>query len=56
MFVGLYFRCGFVCFFCVMWCASNEATFIALLFARGWSGGAMVLDKLPVPGRPSYFK
>ena len=20
---------------------------------RGWSGGAMVLDKLPVPGRPS---
>ena len=20
---------------------------------RGWSGGAMVLDKLPVPGRPT---
>ena len=20
---------------------------------RGWSGGAMVLDKLPVPGRPN---
>ena len=23
---------------------------------RGWSGGAMVLDKLPVPGRPSLWK
>ena len=22
---------------------------------RGLSGGAMVLDKLPVPGRPTYF-
>ena len=22
---------------------------------RGWSGGAMVLDKLPVPGRPTIF-
>ena len=21
----------------------------------GWSGGAMVLDKLPVPGRPTYL-
>ena len=21
--------------------------------SRGWSGGAMVLDKLPVPGRPT---
>ena len=25
------------------------------LFARGWSGGAMVLGKLPVPGRPSIW-
>ena len=25
-------------------------------FARGWSGGAMVLGKLPVPGRPTYFE
>ena len=22
---------------------------------RGWSGGAMVLDKLPVPGRPTIW-
>ena len=22
----------------------------------GWSGGAMVLGKLPVPGRPSYLE
>ena len=22
---------------------------------RGWSGGAKVLDKLPVPGRPTYL-
>ena len=23
--------------------------------ARGWSGGAMVLGKLPVPGRPTIW-
>ena len=23
---------------------------------RGWSGGAMVLGKLPVPGRPAYLE
>ena len=23
--------------------------------ARGWSGGAMVLGKLPVPGRPTFW-
>ena len=22
---------------------------------RGWSGGAMVLGKLPVPGRPTFW-
>ena len=22
---------------------------------RGWSGGAMMLGKLPVPGRPTYL-
>ena len=26
-----------------------------LLFFTGWSGGAMVLGKLPVPGRPTIF-
>ena len=25
------------------------------LFFHGWSGGAMVLDKLPVPGRPTIL-
>ena len=25
------------------------------LLIRGWSGGAMVLGKLPVPGRPTIF-
>ena len=24
-------------------------------FLRGWSGGAMVLGKLPVPGRPTHL-
>ena len=24
-------------------------------YNRGWSGGAMVLGKLPVPGRPTIF-
>ena len=26
-----------------------------LLRLRGWSGGAMVLGKLPVPGRPTFL-
>ena len=26
------------------------------LLHKGWSGGAMVLDKLPVPGRPTCFE
>ena len=26
-----------------------------LEFSRGWSGGAMVLGKLPVPGRPTIW-
>ena len=26
-----------------------------LPFTRGWSGGAMVLGKLPVPGRPTIW-
>ena len=26
-----------------------------LLMFRGWSGGAMVLGKLPVPGRPTIL-
>ena len=26
-----------------------------IFFTRGWSGGAMVLGKLPVPGRPTIW-
>ena len=26
---------------------------VYLLYGGGWSGGAMVLSKLPVPGRPT---
>ena len=26
------------------------------LYSLGWSGGAMVLGKLPVPGRPTYLE
>ena len=29
--------------------------FIASKSSRGWSGGAMVLGKLPVPGRPTIL-
>ena len=25
------------------------------ILGRGWSGGAMVLDRLPVPGRPTIW-
>ena len=25
-------------------------------FLEGWSDGAMVLGKLPVPGRPTYLE
>ena len=28
---------------------------MSFLFFRGWSGGAMVLGKLPVPGRPTIL-
>ena len=29
--------------------------FVLSFFPRGWSGGAMVLGKLPVPGRPTVW-
>ena len=32
---------------------SNELIFYVYRF--GWSGGAMVLGKLPVPGRPTHL-
>ena len=28
---------------------------LSLVRTRGWSGGAMVLGKLPVPGRPTIL-
>ena len=28
---------------------------VVSFFSRGWSGGAMVLGKLPVPGRPTIW-
>ena len=29
---------------------------IIIIFIRGWSGGAMVLGKLPVPMRPTNLR
>ena len=29
---------------------------VCFMFLWGWSGGAMVLGKLPVPGRPTYLE
>ena len=35
----------------------NVVSLVVMLpvWARGWSGGAMVLGKLPVPGRPTIW-
>ena len=33
----------------------QSASLHLLAFWRGWSGGAMVLGKLPVPGRPTIW-
>ena len=33
----------------------NNVLFSLLPMQRGWSGGAMVLGKLPVPGRPTIW-
>ena len=32
-----------------------ELLTLKALIMRGWSGGAMVLGKLPVPGRPTVW-
>ena len=34
---------------------SDQAYYICNSPWRGWSGGAMVLGKFPVPGRPAYL-
>ena len=36
-------------------CSLNHAYFVAVKNPRGWSGGAMVLGKLPVPRRPTIW-
>ena len=49
---GAYFacsRCGWGFFGQFFSCLSFSP------LSRGWSGGAMVLGKLPVPGRPTYL-
>ena len=41
------FLCIFVMIYMSIYCLVN--------FSGGWSGGAMVLGKLPVPGRPTIW-
>ena len=36
-------------------CATVQTSYIHFIFSRGWSGGAMVLGELPVPGRPTVW-
>ena len=33
----------------------TKVIFLKCQISRGWSGGAMVLGKLPVPGRPTIW-
>ena len=43
---------------CILKLSFFSTTYIlklSLLLKRGWSGGAMVLGKLPVPGRPTIW-
>ena len=35
--------------------SGDEMTIESYTSSRGWSGGAMVLGKLPVPGRPTIW-
>ena len=42
-------RCNYPQVFVNRLCNDN------FFYALGWSGGAMVLGKLPVPGRPAYL-
>ena len=34
----------------------SHTKIVVLPHLVGWSGGAMVLGKLPVPGRPTYLE
>ena len=46
-------------FLCWYFCESSCLFYLRFNFdfyvSRGWSGGAKVLDKLPVPGRPTIL-
>ena len=45
----------YFCDICI-WCCTCQLHFIQqFLHRRGWSGAAMVLGKLPVPGRPTIL-
>ena len=47
-------RCGWD--FLEIFALVYQSSFLSLsLVGRGWSGGAMVLGKLPVPGRPTFW-
>ena len=39
----------------VVWTFYSHLSFSLLFLPRGWSGGAKVLGKLPVPGRPTIW-
>ena len=39
----------------VVWTFLLSSILSLLFLPRGWSGGAMVLGKLPVPGRPTIW-
>ena len=41
--------------FCGASSGSEPSLFFSNYFFRGWSGGSMVLGKLPVPGRPTIW-
>ena len=36
-------------------CFSGCTNYMYVVISKGWLGGAMVLDKLPVPGRPTIW-
>ena len=36
-------------------CFSGCTNYMYVVISKGWSGGAMVLGKLPVPGRPTIW-
>ena len=52
------FESGYHIFFFCHYYYSANSTLLSLLrlsYFKGWSGGAMVLGKLPVPGRPTIW-